>query len=162
MMAGRLFRGGVPTEPDVKALIALGVEPGAEVTYERVEQIIGAARTSPRFSSVVAAWRRRVFREYRLRIRRSGGTFRFLTAPECLTQSTIDLHRVGRAIGRSSVHIDAIHTADLDGDGLRRHALLRRASYAVLSATQDACKEIALPKPIGAAGSTLRLASRMD
>ncbi len=162
MMAGKLFRGGVPTEPDVKALIALGVEPGAEVTYERVEQIIGAARTSPRFSSVVAAWRRRVFREYHLRIRRSGGTFRFLTAPECLTQSTIDLHRVGRAIGRSSVHIDAIHTADLDGDGLRRHALLRRASYAVLSATQDACKEIALPKPIGAAGSTLRLASRMD
>ena len=157
-MTGRLFFGGVPTDRDVKALIALGVEPGMDLAYELVEKTIGVLRTEHRFGSVVTAWRRRVFREHRLRIRRQGGVFRFLTSEECLTQSTIDMHRVGKAIGRTTVYIDAVRTDDLDDEGLRRHALLRQNAHVVLNATREACKEIALPKPIGTTVSTLRLA----
>ena len=161
-MAGRLFRGGVPTDPEVKALMALGAAPGDEVTYERVEQIIGAGRYDRRFDAVTSAWRRRVFREHRLRIKRSGGVFRFLTAAEGLTESAADMHRVGRAAGRCTVHVEAIDAGALDDVGLQRHALLRRNADALLNAAREANKAIALPKPISAAEPPLRLAARTD
>jgi hypothetical protein len=57
-----LFFGGVPTEPDVRALRdafpEAEMEPGTIIPYERVEALIGAGRKSNRWKTVTEKWRK--------------------------------------------------------------------------------------------------------
>lgn len=155
-MSSKLFRGGVPVAPEVNRLMALGTEPGLVISYEDAEQVIGVRREETRFLTVTQAWRKRVFREHRIRIKTEGGSFRFLTASESLALSVNDMHRVGRAVGRTVVRAEAIDHTALDDREMQRHALLRRNAAALLDAAQTACKDIVPPKPVR--GDTLRLA----
>lgn len=65
MANGNLFLGGVPTEPQVRALNkAFGDRgPGDVISYEEIRQAINVDPKSSRFRTVVAAWRKRLRKE---------------------------------------------------------------------------------------------------
>ena len=61
-----LFFGGIPTAPDVDALIEeFGVpEIGVLVSYSKVSEVIGVSKDKSRFKSVTGAWRKHLYAEY--------------------------------------------------------------------------------------------------
>lgn len=66
-MSEKLFAGGVPTEPEVRALREAFPEgemkPGQVIPYEEVERVINTRRDDNRFRSVTTRWRKVVERE---------------------------------------------------------------------------------------------------
>lgn len=63
-----IFSGGIPTAPDVEALIdQLGVpKPGDEISYKQIETVINVSRERSRWKTVTNAWRKRLEHEYNL------------------------------------------------------------------------------------------------
>lgn len=55
-----LYRGAIPTEPDVNALMEqIGVpEEGSQISYDQITKVIGVDRKTSRWHSVVSAWRK--------------------------------------------------------------------------------------------------------
>lgn len=62
-----VFRGPVPTAPDVQALLdKFGVpSEGTLIKYEELEALLGYKHRSCRFRTVLGVWRRRLEREHR-------------------------------------------------------------------------------------------------
>lgn len=54
-----IFRGGIPTEPDVKKLLDAfaDIAVDAQVTHEEVEAVLGLNRQDNRYRSITTAWR---------------------------------------------------------------------------------------------------------
>lgn len=147
-MSGKLFRGGVPTRPDVDLLMKISVEPGTRIDYATIEDMLGIVRGSSRFRTVTQAWRRRLFREQRLQVEADGAAFVVLTAAQAVSAAATRLHRVGRAAGRTVVRVEAIDPRELDDGDQKRHFLLRRHAAAALDAVSEACRAIAPPRAI--------------
>lgn len=63
-----IFNGGVSTEPEVNELIAqIGVpQPGDQISYNRITEIIKAPRRTSRWASVVTAWRKKLERDHNI------------------------------------------------------------------------------------------------
>lgn len=63
-----IFNGGVSTEPEVNELLEkIGVPAvGDQISYQRITDIIGVPRSTSRWSSVVAAWRRKLERVHNI------------------------------------------------------------------------------------------------
>lgn len=148
MMAGKLFLGGVPTQPDVDALMNLEIVAGSHVTYDEIEETTGVKYRTHRFSSVVMAWRKRLFRERGLQTKARGGAIHFLTADAALDEAGVKMIRVGRATGRVVRDVGMIHAAELGSDEKRaRHTLMAREAAALLEAARAAHKSITGPAP---------------
>lgn len=152
----RLFRGGVPTGPDVEKLMALGVSPGDRVLYDDVERLLGLKRASNRWHSVTIAWRKRLFREQHIQTEADGEAFVILTADQAVSSAIKHMTGIGRAAGRVVVRVETIDQAALSPRALDQHVLVRRHAAAVLVSTRDACKAVAPPRPVS--GQPLRLA----
>lgn len=145
----KIFLGGVPTGPDVDRLLKeIEARPGVEVSYETVERLIGAKRTDNRFRSVTNSWRKRIFREKALEIKAEGGRFLILTPDEALSSGISAFHKVGRALGRTSVRVAVINEAELAPARAETKRLMQREIDAVTDATRRAVKAIAAPKPV--------------
>ncbi len=149
-MGSRLFRGGVPTGPDVARLLeAIPAEPGTSVSHDQVAELIHTQVGSSRFRSVTNAWRNKLFRDRLLQTNSEGGEFRFLTADESLDKGLGGFKRVGRAAGRLRVRVDAVNPSDLTTPEKQgRHVLLRRAAQAVGDEAAKSAKTVAGPAPI--------------
>lgn len=64
-----IFRGGVPTEPEVNRLKKAYPNPSGLIPYEDIEKVIICKRTGPtrnRFNSILSAWRNYLVRELKL------------------------------------------------------------------------------------------------
>lgn len=145
----KIFLGGVPTGPDVDRLLKeIEAKPGVEVSYETVERLIGANRTDNRFRCVTNSWRKRLFREKALEIKAEGGHFLMLTPDEALSCGISAFHKVGRALGRTSVKVTVINEAELSPARAETKRLMLREIEAVTDATRRAVKAISAPKPI--------------
>jgi hypothetical protein len=151
-----IFRGGVPTRRDVDLLMKLDAKPGTHVSYEEVEKIIGADPKSSRFRTVTISWRKRLFRELLLQSVAEGGKFVFLTADGAHDAAMKNVTRMGRAIGRHAIRVEAIDERDLSQDRVAKHAILKQQSGALRHSAQDVARAIAALKPID--GQGLRLA----
>lgn len=69
------FHSGVPTAPDVEALCKAfqDIKPRAVIPWEAFENVVGADRRKARFKTVVAAWRRKLYRESNILFRACHG-----------------------------------------------------------------------------------------
>lgn len=145
-----LFFGGVPTGPDVDALMAeIPAEPGTSVTYDRVAEIVGLDRTSSRWKTVTQAWRKRLFRDRLIQTSAEGGAFHFLTADAAQDKCRGRFNTIGRAVGRNRLRVEAIDPTDLTTEQKRtEHGLLQRETRALHDAAKAAAKAIALPAPV--------------
>lgn len=145
----KIFLGGVPTGPEVERLMKeVEAGPGIEVSYETVEQLIDVKRTDHRFRSVTNSWRKRLFREKALEVKAEGGRFLMLTPDEALSSGINAFHKVGRALGRTSVKVAVINEAGLTPARAETKRLMQREIEAVTDATRKAVKTIAAPKPV--------------
>lgn len=148
----RIFRGGVPTGPDVALLMALDPQPGASVSYEEIEAAIGCDHNSPRFRTVTTAWRKRLFHERLLQSVAQGGAFLFLTPEQAHDRAVFGFARLGRATGRVLVKAEAIDRRELPEAKARQHDLLRRELHLVRETMVKATWQINPPKPAAGAG----------
>lgn len=156
-MSGKLFLGGIPTRPDVQRLMeAFKTEPGTVIDYADVEVILGITRDQARFRTVTDAWRAQLQREFARQTIAEGGTFRVLTPEQQVSHGVKRMTMHGRAIRKTVIGTERIEVSKLTGDALRTHTLLRRHGAALFNAAKEACREIAVSKPVS--GATLRLA----
>jgi hypothetical protein len=66
-MPTTIFPGGLPTEPELAKLDAafLPVKtPGFVIKHEEFEAVIGSKRATPRYRTVLEAWRRRILKHH--------------------------------------------------------------------------------------------------
>lgn len=151
-MADNVYKGGIPTKPDVDKLIKeFPPKAGLVVSYDEVAGCIGVEPTSNRFKTVTDRWRERVFAETGLRCYTRGQAFRFLTADEALTSTGEDIARISRSAVRARIYVEAIDPAQLTSDEKRsRFFIARREAAALVEAAQKSEKAIAVPPPVSA------------
>lgn len=111
-IGARVFFGGTPTEPDVRALREhFGVpEEGRIMTYEEVERVVGSPRESCRFKTVTDAWRRLIYQEHNriVGVARGEG-FYVLTPSERVDHGRAKIVQGGRKI---RIGLDRLVTTD--------------------------------------------------
>lgn len=156
-MSGKLFFGGVPTGPNVDALMKLDCTLGTSISYEDISAIILTDPKSHRFLTVTNAYRKRLFRERLIQTKAEGGAIHFLTADQADTRGRDNVTRIGRKSRRTAIEVDSITPAELSSDERRAsHMLLKRETMAIFDAVQKSAKALAVPRPVS--GSGLRLA----
>ncbi len=148
----KLYFGGLPTEMDVRRLRdAFTPKVGTGVTYEEIENVIGARYKSGRFDSVTSAWRRGLMREG-FDTARYDGAVRFLTADEVHDECQGGLVRQRRSARRLCIRTEAIDPKALGGRHAKEHELLRLRARRIFDDTARTIKEITPPQ-------TLRIAN---
>lgn len=113
----KVFFGGVPVGPEVNRLIdQFGVpSEGQTITHAEIEQTTGAAYRSCRFRTIVAHWRKRLFKEHNLdSVAEIGVGIRFLNPVERVTVCATQLIRTSRAVRRGFVRTSTIPADRLD------------------------------------------------
>lgn len=148
MSAARLYLGGLPTDIDVRKLKArFGVpQVGQELSHSELAECIGVDKTSTRYGSVMAAWRRALKREHNLVLGAVPGEgFRVLTDAERMSEDTrkgvIGARMIARAVKDSLL----INTSDPELKA--RQQVLRQLGEEVVGSTNNALKRLGLPKP---------------
>ena len=137
----RLYRGGIPTGPDVakirKIFASQENTPGAIILYEDIERAIGFKRDNHRFRVVTIQWRKEVERDTGLIIgcERNVG-FRVLEASGKLELAKDKMHSGIRAVKRSIVVADKIDRRDLSGTEQRQLDALQRRQVGIATAAQ--------------------------
>lgn len=104
-MANDLYFGGIPTRPDVDALIEhLGVpDEGNHIMYADIEKVIGVTRYSNRGNTVIAAWRKRLFNDHNVvLIPNRGKSFKAANPHERVDVSRTKVQTGYRSIRRGS------------------------------------------------------------
>lgn len=151
------FLGGKTTVPEVDQLIKqIVLQDDLVIPYSEIERITGVQAKTNRFRSVLAAWRKRLLREYGRRIEIQYGAIIILSAQKCVSASTKDMTRLGRAAGRTFKHASLIDQEKLSNEDRAKALLLVRESQAMLDHARRSAKAIAGP---GAVSANLRLAS---
>src|SRR5687767_8939308 len=97
---------GRSAEPSVRALVdAVGLTRGTLVSHAQIEAIIGEPCTSTHYRSVIAAWRRRLLREFGVHLESQRGVgYTLVKAPEQLRAGA----RAGHHAVRRLAHAQAI------------------------------------------------------
>lgn len=149
-MSKGLFKGGVPTNAEVRRLMELRLDPGDEVSFEDVAETIGERINSNRFNSVTTAWRNKLKTDRGIRVNRGGGVFRLLLPHEAVEESQGDVKRVGRSAARTLRTVKMIDVSGLEGAQLQKYHLIARQSAALRDAASDAYKEIVKPQSVSA------------
>lgn len=143
----RPFAGGVPTEPDVKALLQAitNLEPGKVVEHAEIEAVIKVDRRKSRYRTVVDAWRARLLREQNVDLQaRAGVGFVVLTEEERVGASVRDYGSGARKMGRSVRRIGRVRVEQLEPADQRKVEHVRRHMEATLSSVRESTKEIAV------------------
>lgn len=145
---GKMFFGGIPTEPDVKRLLAAFPEivPDALIPYESVEKVLGTTRPTGRFRTITTAWRKRLEREQNfILVAVAGQGFRRLTEQD---RSRMDTWRGVshlRQFGRRTRDLCRVVTAAFSAQDLASHDHRTRCQLGLLEAARQTTKEIAAP-----------------
>lgn len=138
------YFGGIPTEPDVKKLERhFGVPQAGLIAHEDVEAIIGAARDSTRYRTIVGAWRRRLLREENIATAADPGKgIRVLTEPERVDHAQRHLGLSARKVLREHRWALMIDASKLDEVAMRKRDHVVRASAAMAVAATTSVKEL--------------------
>jgi hypothetical protein len=113
---GKLYLGGLPTEPDVRRLREeLALREGDEVTHEQIEAILNLPRTSDRYRTITNVWRVRMLKDENMEIAAVPGVgFRCLVPAERVDENVKRFQRGTRQQGRSLNRMRRIHPDTLD------------------------------------------------
>jgi hypothetical protein len=112
----KLFLGGVPTAPDIKAIEdAVGLPgEGALVSWEMLEKILNKNRGEHRFKTVVTAWRKKLMRDHNVLMVARGGEGLVAATPD----ERIDYGSRQQKIGVRHIRRGAVVAALTDGTRL--------------------------------------------
>ncbi|KQP36110.1 hypothetical protein [Pseudorhodoferax sp. Leaf274] len=144
----KVYFGGMPTEPDVKKLLAAfpDIQEGDEIAHEDIERVIGHKREDNRYRAVVAAWRKRLLNDENQDLGAvSGIGFKCLAPDERISRSVDGFQSGTRKQLRSVRRAQLVRTDDpiltAKQDGMRRYGL------ALADQAAKMMKEIEPPKP---------------
>jgi len=147
---GALFFGGVPTEPDVRALVEkYGVpEEGTKIPYAEVAELIRTQPWSSRFCTVTARWRNGLLKDHNVKIGAVAGCFNVLTPDERISMSINEFRSGVRSIERS-VRLNETTDRDRLSPEMRAESdHVKRCAGAIRLATLTEAKKyrVALPE----------------
>lgn len=137
-----VYFGGVPTEPEVRALREAfpesDLEPGRVIPYGEVEAVISARRGESRFETVTRHWRKIVERETgRIVIDPIPGiAFKVLSEVEKIDKGNGKLASAVRSSRRAYMLTSRVETAKLPEEEKARLLSLQKRSAALISTAQ--------------------------
>ena len=105
----------VPTDTDIQLLEStFQPKPGDVIVWQAIEEVLGLARTVPRFRTVYTAWQRYQHRMYNrvLAVQRGVGMCMLLEYQR-LGNVRQEVHRVCTAVERVNQHAEDIQVIDL-------------------------------------------------
>lgn len=141
-MADKLFFGGIPTEPDVRALREAypekDMKTGTLIPYADVAKLIHCDKDSSRFHTVTSRWRRMVEREAdRIVIGTEANVgFKVLDNSQKLDLGHSKLTSAVRSTRRAFILTSRVEIKALTEEERERLTNLQRRSAAVLGAAQ--------------------------
>jgi len=100
---GKIGFGGMPTDAEVRQLMErFGVPTeGEEISYDAITEVIGYGNNPNRWRTVVAAWRKRLFRDSNIIMRAGGGMFVVLDPAARVDHSISGMKAGARKVRRS-------------------------------------------------------------
>lgn len=140
---------GLPTDLEVKRLLKqyAELEVDREIEYAEVAELISARRGSSRFKTVTDAWRRRVWREQRVRIGTvAGRAFKVLSASDASLFEGNGVRVGARRIVRGARHLSLIDAAPMNERERDAHTHRRKVAVAMAEDVQTRAKELAPPR----------------
>ena len=146
----KLFLGGIPTAPDVKKLREAfdGLEVGAEISHQEVEEITDCDRKSSRYRSVTTAWRKEVLRELNVQIESVPGEgFRILNATERLIHGHKRFSEGTRKQARSIRRVSMIPDKELTQIERSKRDHMQRIGAKIIEHATDFAKQLEAPAP---------------
>lgn len=126
MSTPKMFFGGLPTKVEVDALmgVAEAYGEGETIPYELIEEAIKVSRRTHRGASIVASWKRRMFREKNcLLLANNGKGYRKADPKERMSKSSSLVTAGRRRIMRAATVAASTEAHRLDDEGkkLREH-----------------------------------------
>ena len=112
-----LFFGGVPIQPDVDAIMAkwpvAALTEGTSIPEDEIARLINVPWNSHRYNTVVAAWRKRMFRDHNILMAKGGRTLTILTPDQRIDYAGARQKTGVRAIVRGGVYTETTDRARL-------------------------------------------------
>jgi hypothetical protein len=155
-----LYFGGIPTGPDVQALMDLmdlaEWKQGSVLSYEAIESALKMKRRTYRFRTVVSVWRKKILREKLIDTEAvTNEGIKWLEEPERVGVSVRDHGRHVRGQGRALRRISLVRTEKLTEEQRRTADHARRLMETSFASARSSAKEIA--SVFAPTKSTLRL-----
>lgn len=147
----KVFRGGIPTDGDVKRLLAAfpDIKPGDTVSYAAIAEIIKIEHGSNRFQSVTNAWRRAVVRTLNFVLEAvPGAGFRRCTEIERSQRDRSGWRKDQTRAARKVRDLARVDTSDFADRDQRTHDHARRVLQAHVEHTSTTVRELAPPAPL--------------
>lgn len=143
--AGKLFFGGMPTEPDARKIVEviLKLEPGAVAPYSDLEAATGIKRGTHRFATVLSAAKRTLLRDHNVRVvaARSEGLKR-LKEDQRISVAAQEFGGAAKRIRRATIEASRIRTERLSVEDANVVTHARRVMEATCSALRDSSNQI--------------------
>lgn len=154
-MSAQVFKGGVPVEPEIRALMTAFTSEtwpeSAVVSYQQIEAVTGAKYGTNRARTIVASWRRKLAREQNVDTEVVPCVGVKKLAPGArLEAGQRDGRKSTRAFRRALIRVNAVPAEKLTPEELHSKDHTVRLFSSVVSAAQSACREISAPKPVQA------------
>jgi len=143
--SAKLFLSGIPTEPDVRALMEKfnDYTPGVEVFYTDIAELVNVEVRSCRFEVVLAAWRKKIRKDHNVVFKRFGDHLRFLAEMERVQEDASDYRQGAKKQLRAYGDIAMVRTEKLDELGRKKADHIKRVMEMHLESQRGAVKEIA-------------------
>lgn len=141
MAEPKVFEGGVPTEPDVMALMKAfpvpSLTPGRLIGYDEAAAIFREHRESSRFKTVTNAWRKRLERNHGIVLEAEANQgFRVLDDSGKLRSSIAKVRQGVRATKRGYIRSAHVDRSKLEPGELKQLDHLQMKAGAALAAVQ--------------------------
>jgi hypothetical protein len=142
----RVWRAGVPTAPDVDAMMARwgSVKIGDVIAHSEIERAIGARRSTDRYQTVVTAFRRRLERDQNVVLGAVPGVgYKVLSDAERVDAGYGKLATSGRAVRRAGTLAQGVESQDLTPEYRARATHLVAVSATIAGAMRTQAKRLA-------------------
>ena len=150
MSGALLYRGGIPTAPDVQKIVEnIEVEVGQVIPYTMLEQILHESRDTSRFKTVVHSWRNRMFRELNVIMDAVPNVgLKVLDNHERVNYSSRKIKHGFRRIRKGSIIAAKTSRAGLKPDEVKSLDHIGSIDAAIRLATANAAKQLEMPDPV--------------
>lgn len=148
MTENNLFRGGVPTDPDIEKLRKqIGVPKENQVlTFDELEKILGEHKKSSRFSTVVQRWKNLMNREHNIVFGPVRSVGIIALPPNERVQYSAGKYRFGlRQVGKAGIITATTDRSKLSDENQRVADHIQRSVAAIKLAAATSSKQQALP-----------------
>lgn len=149
MVEAKEYFGGLPTKPDVDAIMKAypNLKEGDVITYREIEEVIGKTWTSSRFRTVTLAWRRELYNEYNLHVRCDPAVAFHVELPKERVSTGFKKARGGfRKIRRSADLVARTDQAALSQEDRLKADRLLFVTGSMIGVWNTQAKQIAPPK----------------